>query len=576
MAANPRIDRPARLPGQAPETPLWLLIAVLVLIITPLIVLAEVLAYYRTDVVDDQMFGYYGWRIAHGAIPYVDVWDNKPPGIYWINAVGMALGGGSYFGVIALCVVALVVSHAAFFVTGASLWHRGSAVFATILLGFYLTHAYYTGGTNRTETFLVACELTAVAFYMRGWARDRWWTWYLAGVMCGLAFLFKQVGLAAWGAMGLHTLILMLARRLPARTGLRRGLLLLVGAGTTVGLAALYLAAQGALGEALFATFGFNRAYFAAGASKMKYNLINWALLRQHVEPILTLPLLMATAATIHGLLWWLRPQYRPVEIEQPLRAQGAVCPAYLLLFFIWFVAAVYGAMVSPHAFRHYLLAAIPPLMLLAGYLINVLQAEASLLQRVQQRAWVLVAFIVMGYFALDAGQRQLEEFGKIWVPRIERGEPAEWEVAGDAVAAVTHPGDRIQCFGYMPGVYLRSRRINASRFTTMEKVGQLPGRALFIVDEVERTLRDDPPAALVLSAGDYFWIHGIQRGGRPTDFKIAGWMDKNYQLVAELPKFGTIYVLKRRDLIDPSRDPDLDEQLRRASEEARAALQQH
>ena len=82
--------------------------------------------------------------------------------------------------------------------------------------------------------------------------------------------------------------------------------------------------------------------------------------------------------------------------------------------------------------------------MLLAGYLINVLQAEASLLQRVQQRAWVLVAFIIMGYFAFDAVQRQFEELGKVWVARVERGEPAEWEAVGDAVAAITRPGERI------------------------------------------------------------------------------------------------------------------------------------
>src|SRR5713226_1706853 len=31
-----------------------------------------------------------GWALNHGARLYVDVWDNKPPGIYWLSAF---LGG---------------------------------------------------------------------------------------------------------------------------------------------------------------------------------------------------------------------------------------------------------------------------------------------------------------------------------------------------------------------------------------------------------------------------------------------------------------------------------------------------
>lgn len=539
-------------------TPLPVLIVVMLLTIGPLIVLSQVIAYYRTDVVDDQMFGYYGWRIAHGATVYLDVWDNKPPGIYWINAVGMLLAGGSYFGVIAMCVLALVVSHAAFFVTAASVYHRGAAALATILLSFYLTHAYYTGGTNRTETFLVACELTALAFYMRGWARDRWWTWYAAGLFAGLAFLFKQVGLAAWGAMGLHTIIVVVMRRLSWPVGLRRCLLLLVGAVTTVGLAAGYLAARGALGEALFATFTFNRAYAATGDVQFPYNYANLLLMWGHVKLVLILPVLMAVAGGLHALLWHFRPEHRPPEIERPLKAVRPVCPLPFLLFAIWFGVAFYGALLSPSRFRHYLIASIPPLLLMAGYLINVLRAEARILKRLQQRAWVAAAFVAMAYFSWEALENQFEEVSRVVVSRIERGEAAVWEAVGDAVARHTDPDDRIQCWGYLPGVYLRARRPNATRFTTLEKVGQVREGARFVVDEVEQKLRADPPTAIAISAGDYLWMHGQDAQGRPSAFKLGSWLDEHYQLVEEVPAFN-VYVFKRRDRIDPARDADLD-----------------
>lgn len=409
---------------------------------------------------------------------------------------------------------------------------------------------------------------------MRGFARDRWWKWYLAGVFCGCAFLFKQVGLAAWGCMGVHTLILVLTRELDLYRGFKRGLLLLGGAATSVGLAAAFLAHQGALGEAIFATFGFNRAYFAAGSSEFPYSFVSYALLREHLKPILLLPLLMAVVATIHAFLWWLRPQYRPPEIEQPLKALQPVCPKHFLLFALWFCVAFYGAMLSPHAFRHYLVPTIPPLMLMVGYLINVLRAEARLLRRLQQRAWVTAAFVVMGYFALESAHRQFEEFSKVWVPRIDPAltgeghfEPAEWETVGDAVAARTRPDDKIQCLGYMPGVYLRARRLNACRYTTTEKLGQVREKADFVARELERCLHDDPPVMLVLSAGDFYALHNQGGGGgQPSRLHLAKLLKDKYQLVDDIPKFN-IFLFKRKDRVDPANDRDLSENLRSIEE---------
>lgn len=546
----PSHARAGSAPPEAAGTSLRIQLAVLVAVIGPLIVLCQVISYWRTDVVDDQMFGYYGWRIAHGAVVYRDVWDNKPPGIYWINALGFRIGADHYLGVVVLCGVALAVAHAAFFVAAASVYRRGAAAVTTLLLALYLMHAYFTGGSNRTETFLVAAELTGVALYLRGWARGGgWWRWLLAGAACGTAFLFKQVGLAAWGCMGLHLLICAARRQLPWSAALGRGLLLAVGAALPVGTAGLVLWSQGVLADALFATFGFNRAYFAAGASQFPFNYANYMLLREHIFPTLQLPILMALVSAIHGGLWWWRPRYRPPEIETQVQVTGGHCPGHLLFFGLWLLVATYGALMSPHAFRHYIVPAIPPLLLVAGYLVNVLRAELSLLRRVQQRAWVACACVVMAYFSVEAFRTQFSEMAKVWVYRIEGHEPAEWEVVGDAVAALTGPADRMQAWGYLPGAYLRARRVNACRFTTTEKVGQVHRGARFVVEEIESTLRAAPPAVLVLSHKDYTWMTEADESGQPSDFQLGPWIDAHYRRVVEIPRFGTYYVFLRNDL---------------------------
>ena len=48
---------------------------------------------------DSTVFLYMGQRILDGFIPYKDAWDHKPPMIYWINALGLYLGQGSFLGV---------------------------------------------------------------------------------------------------------------------------------------------------------------------------------------------------------------------------------------------------------------------------------------------------------------------------------------------------------------------------------------------------------------------------------------------------------------------------------------------
>ena len=493
--------------GQQTSWPI--LIVTMVLLLAPIVTLSQIAAHNRVDVVDDQLFGYFGWRIAHGAVIYEDVWDNKPPGIYWMNALGFLIGGDSYGGVVFLCVLAVAVSLISFFVISVSVYFRGAAGIATILAGFYLTHGFFQGGTNRTETFLMAFELTAVAFYFRGFARDRWWKWLLAGVCCGCAALFKQVGLASWGALGLHTIILVIMRDLDWRAGLRRCLLLLGGMLAVVAIAFIVIVAQGAGERAYFAVFGFNRAYFTIGSSSLTDLELNEYMLREHMRTALLLPVLMTIAALIHAFFWRVRPKDRPADIEDQIRALRPVCPRYMLLFFMWYAIAYYGAAVSPHYFRHYLLPTFPPLMLMSGYLINFLRGEISLTKRLQQRIWVTACFVAMGYFAIAGVKWHWEAVSRVWVHRFIDRKPARWEAVGDEVVKLSSPDDRIQCLGYMPGVYLRTRRLNTSRYATTEKLGQVPGSRQ--AEVIRRGLKDQleaaPPALLVMSDGDYDMI---------------------------------------------------------------------
>jgi 4-amino-4-deoxy-L-arabinose transferase-like glycosyltransferase len=580
-APSQAADRPSRPDPIGAQTSWSILVVAMLLLIVPIVTLSQLAAHNRIDVVDDQMFGYFGWRIAHGGVVYEDIWDNKPPGIYWMNALGFLIGRGlgplvhdpnasgwvcavpEYAGVVMLCSLAVGVALACFFIICASVYFRGAAAVATVFAAFFLTHGFFQGGTNRTETFLMAFELAAVALYFRGFAADRWWKWFLAGVCGGCAFLLKQVGLAAWATLGVHLIILVIARDLSWRVGLRRCLLLLGGLVAVVAVATLVIVVQGAAGHAFFAIFGFNRAYFTAGKSSFTETGLNDLMLREHIEIALLLPLLMTAASLIHAFLWWIRPRFRPPEIQNQIRALRPVCPRYLLLFLIWYAIAYYGAVISPHHFRHYLLPTLPPLMLMSAYLINFLRGEISLTRRLQQRIWVTACFVAMGYFAIDALKWHGQELSKVWVYRFEEGKQAVWETVGDAAKKLSGPGDRIQCLGYMPGVYLRAQRLNASRYTTTEKLGQVSEtrEADIIRHEMKNELEATPPALMIMSTGDYDMIQEATAAALATSTAeypdwLGLWLKEflrdNYEQVLEIKEFNVL-IFQRKDLQRPT-----------------------
>src|ERR1043165_359368 len=54
---------------------------------------------------DSGVFLYVGWRFLSGDIPYRDVWDHKPPLVYFVDALGLTLTPPSLWGVWLLQIV---------------------------------------------------------------------------------------------------------------------------------------------------------------------------------------------------------------------------------------------------------------------------------------------------------------------------------------------------------------------------------------------------------------------------------------------------------------------------------------
>ena len=59
---------------------------------------------------DSGVFAYIGRRILNGDLPYRDVWDHKPPLIFYLNALGLKIAPDSLWGIWLLSVILLAVA----------------------------------------------------------------------------------------------------------------------------------------------------------------------------------------------------------------------------------------------------------------------------------------------------------------------------------------------------------------------------------------------------------------------------------------------------------------------------------
>ncbi len=494
--------------------------------------------HWRENIVDDQLFAYYGWCASEGARPYVDFWDNKPPGIWWLNAAAFRLCGEGVAGEVLLGTFAVVGTLAAYVALARRAFHRSLLLPAAIVAAVLLPDPRLEFGGNRTETYVACCEVLAMLGYV-SWLRRRRLGWLVvAGLAAGAAPLFKQSGLAVTAACGLHLLWLQWRE---TRYRDWRPWAVVGSAWIAAPLAAaLALASQGALGEAAFAVGRFNRVYFATGDA-------SWGRLDRAVgiySPVFTVltPVFLVAA---FGLLW---------GVWSALRGRGSsgtsgaarAWPRHRALgvVVLWFVLAAYLACVGPGRRGHHFMPALPALGLLVLYPLHLLSVRRGLVARLVASPTSVVLVVVWLVALATLLSSGIAETARAWNAKArwysaDYGVPQTYQLNAAEVRRLTGSQDRVYVWGWSPGTYRWAYRLPATRFATFEKLGQLPGLVRFIFDEATADLQRRPPAVIAISTGDYASLTVEPQ----SDF--AAWLVARYRLVTTV---GGMHVLQRLD----------------------------
>jgi hypothetical protein len=149
---------------------------------------------------DSSVFLYVARQVQDGGVPYRDVWDHKPPLIYYLDVIGLALADRGVPGV-------AVVEFAALFAAATiGFW----ALYRTLglLPALFGTIAWTTAlplildGGNLPEEYALPLQFSAIALYLsERRAGPSRWRWVAIGVTAGFALLLKPTVLGVWVAI---------------------------------------------------------------------------------------------------------------------------------------------------------------------------------------------------------------------------------------------------------------------------------------------------------------------------------------------------------------------------------------
>lgn len=219
-----------------------------------------------TPVVDSDsgVYAYIGSAIVRGQVPYRDVWTQKPPIGFYLDALAVRLMGQTPWAIwwldliwIALAAVLLMLVLRKM---GLLPGFLASLIFVA---GVMVPANFQRGNLMEIYGFVPQILVIAAAYAFFATQRKRWV--FLAGLLTGLAFMTKQTTIA----LGLAAVIAFLLMSLLWREGKALFLRLLffaLGFVLPLGIAIVYWSAVGALNAFVAGVFLYDLNYVGVGA----------------------------------------------------------------------------------------------------------------------------------------------------------------------------------------------------------------------------------------------------------------------------------------------------------------------
>lgn len=192
--------------------------------------------------------------VLKGNLPYVDYFDHKPPGVYYLLASFLALKNSIYAAKLGTMLFNMATAVVLFFI-GKKLWNKEVGILSAI---FYLTGLLvYEGYYILTEPFLAFFSSLAILCFVEHYYTKKCPYLFLSGIMIGISMLFKQTGiLTLLGIFFFYLLEIIKSKRIVLH--IKDGAMLSMGFLLPIVLTSFYFYSVNALNDLIYCVFSVN------------------------------------------------------------------------------------------------------------------------------------------------------------------------------------------------------------------------------------------------------------------------------------------------------------------------------
>jgi len=413
----------------------------------------------RDPAEDAGVFFYAAQRLLDGGAPYRDIWDHKPPGVYFVDAVGIALAGrtGVWLTQLAFLVAAALLGYRALRREfGATAAFVGSLAWLAALPRLFLEY----GQTSFVEFYALPLQFGALLLCTFPLARSRALG---IGALGGAAMLLKPTLVGIVLAIGLVTL-------LRGRRG-AVAVLVLIAIGGLVPLAvvAVWAAARGVLGDMVDQAVVYNGAYAA------------FAPASERIEAVLSgLRLTLPSGLAVVSVAAW-------VYAVVTRRFVPTLLAVALVAFPVELALSTWG-----RGYHYYFIAWLPSMSILAAFAVAEVQRIAP--RRIASPA------LALGVLAMCV-------FPALLVTRLAlTTDEGRARFAGAYIAANTRPDDTVLIWGSHSEVLFLAGRRSPTRYVYQYAALATRGYATPArVDEFVADLQRARPALILDASSESF-----------------------------------------------------------------------
>jgi hypothetical protein len=426
---------------------------------------------------DSGMYAYVASHVLRGHTPYISAWEHKPPGIFFIDALGLSLAGGTRWGIWTAEFVFLFAAALAGFNALKQHFSTAPALGASLIwlagMGLVLE------GGNFTEEFSLPFSFLSLLLFGLTLKRPApLWLYAALGLATGCSFMIRPNNAGVQMAIVLAELVLVLRKERAWGETLRGWLALGVGFILPVAAAAAYFLARGAFEPFLEAAFLFNAAY--GGRLDLLGSFISGV---RHLG--------FAAGVALVGILFTFG------KLRDQLK-KGPVNPILLWLS-LDFVLEIILSGLSGRNYPHYFISWLPWIAFSCAALLSTVPASLeSCFQRFAVPA-LLAAISVLALGAQGTLRAYADAFRQL---TAAQGKVQRQEQLPQYINEHTQPGDTVYVWGGEAGINFLARRDAPTAHFSYAQLGPSP-----FTERLSNQFYEDilahPPALILDQAGD-------------------------------------------------------------------------